>query len=48
MNGKVSGMNEKVSESDAKRCEAIAEKGRGKYTELELRERGIGKFIGTQ
>ena len=21
---------------------------KGKYTELELRERGIGKFIGTQ
>lgn len=33
-------MNEKVSEK-----EAIEEKSKGKYTELELRTRGIGKFF---
>jgi len=41
-------MSEKVAENEAKQCEAIAEQSRGKYTELELRERGVGKFIGTQ
>lgn len=40
-------ISEKVSQNHSKRCEAIAEY-RGKYTELELKERGVGKFFDTQ
>ena len=37
-----------MSEETEKKIDAIPAKFRGKYTELELRERGIGKFHETQ
>lgn len=41
-------MNEKAEKKIEENKSENGSENRGKYTELELRTRGIGKFIGTQ